>query len=239
MFGIYCTNFDSANVFGLSGGHWPSSKDANSVLSMLSCVLKLIEASEITKNARKLVLHADNCAGQNKNSYVLWFLSWLTCNGYFDEIELKFLVAGHTKNACDGTFGHIKRSFRRFEVPLPQYMHDLLSESSTKKVYVKSCDVSWVQWKLILGNFFKIPKNFRMLLYQIFKFSKESPDVLYAKVLSTAESWEKFNLLKDGQNPYNAGIECRRMAKSSKCVAPNLDLEKLESAEEGYRKIIS
>ncbi len=57
----------------------------------------------------KLVIHCDNCAGQNKNRYVIWFCSWLVETKQFDEVQLCFLVAGHTKNECDGAFSAVKK----------------------------------------------------------------------------------------------------------------------------------
>ena len=45
-------------------------------------------------------LRADNCTGQNKNNYVLWYLLWRAITGRHTNITLSFLVVGHTQFAC-------------------------------------------------------------------------------------------------------------------------------------------
>lgn len=77
LFGGSSSNLRTNFVFALPEGHWPYSKTADAVLSILSYVLQILKGSELTKNARYLRLHADNCSGQNKNRFVLFFLFFL------------------------------------------------------------------------------------------------------------------------------------------------------------------
>lgn len=94
---------------------------------MLHHVLKVCNQDPRTAECEKLVIHADNCAGQNKNRFTLWFLCWLVCSGLYSEIELLFLVSGHTKNICDIAFGHIKRKFHRTPVRVPADRCELIN----------------------------------------------------------------------------------------------------------------
>lgn len=236
IFGIYCSNLKSSKVFGLPEGHWPGTKDATSVLSMLLYIINMLKSNPITKNARKLVLHADNCAGQNKNRFSLWFFAWLICAEYFEEIELKFLVAGHTKNVCDGAFGLIKRIFRKAKVYFPKEMHDLINRSAKNTDCIEPDNVIWRLWKAILSTSFTIPSQFRISQYHVFRFSKNFPGCVQAKHLTSTEEWSQFDLLKKGGDSYKAGIECRRMAKGFKYTADIQDLEKIYSPKEGTRK---
>ena len=63
-----------------------------------------------------LHLHADNCSGQNKNRYVLEYLAWRVLAGLQEEVELSFLIVGHTKYSPDWCFGLFKRAFKRTKV---------------------------------------------------------------------------------------------------------------------------
>ena len=45
-------------------------------------------------------LHANNCLGQNKNNYFIWYLAWRTIMHLHESINYSFLIADHTK--CDG-----------------------------------------------------------------------------------------------------------------------------------------
>ena len=57
-------------------------------------------------------LHADNCSGQNKNNYFIWYLAWRTIMHLHEWINYSFLIAGHTKFAPDCSFGLIKRAYK-------------------------------------------------------------------------------------------------------------------------------
>lgn len=162
MSGVAWSNFKMTMVFGLAEGHWPGTKDATSVLSMLHHVIEEIATSYITSSSKKLVLHADNCSGQNKNRYTVWYIAWLVCLGSFEEVQYCFLVAGHTKNVCDGSFGHIKREFRRSSALYPAQMHRLIETCSTGIQCITSKEVKWLTWKTILSSYFKLPTEFRI-----------------------------------------------------------------------------
>ena len=57
-------------------------------------------------------LNADNCSGQNKNNYFLWYFAWKTLMKLHHSITYSFLIAGHTKFAPDHSFGLIKKAFK-------------------------------------------------------------------------------------------------------------------------------
>ena len=57
-------------------------------------------------------LHADNCAGQNKNNYFLWYLAWRIASELHQSIKYSFLIAGHTKFGPDRCFGILKKSYK-------------------------------------------------------------------------------------------------------------------------------
>ena len=56
-------------------------------------------------------LHADNCAGQNKNSCFLWYLAWRIAIELHESIKYFFLIAGHTKFGPDCCFGILKKAY--------------------------------------------------------------------------------------------------------------------------------
>ena len=58
--------------------------------------------------AKWSVWWADNCPGQNKNNYVIWFFQDLIRRGIYSRIDLKFLVVGHTYGPTDRTFGLLR-----------------------------------------------------------------------------------------------------------------------------------
>lgn len=83
-------------------------KGANAVISFLDHFFANYGIGEKIVN-----LHCDNCSGQNKNNYLIWYLLWRVMCGLHDRIELHFLVAGHTKFAPDWCFGLLKQRYRK------------------------------------------------------------------------------------------------------------------------------
>ena len=57
-------------------------------------------------------LHADNCSGQNKNNFFLWYLAWRTRLQLHESVSYSFLIAGHAKFGPDRSFGLIKKSYK-------------------------------------------------------------------------------------------------------------------------------
>ena len=67
-------------------------------------------------------LHADNCSGQNKNRYMMYYLMWRVLTKQHKEITISFLPVGHTKFFPDAGFGMLKRQFQRTKVGC---LHDI------------------------------------------------------------------------------------------------------------------
>lgn len=128
IFGVASSNLSTTFISGLLEGHWPNEKTANKVASMLQNTLSATKQKKVS--SQSLILHADNCAGQKKNRYVLWYVVWRVITGLNDGINLCFLVWGHTKNVCDGVLEHVKRKLVCRDVVCPDEMMDLIENSA-------------------------------------------------------------------------------------------------------------
>lgn len=93
---------DEATVIG---------KGANCVISFLDYFFDNYGVKETHVH-----LHADNCAGQNKNNVLGQYLLWRIVTGKHQRINLSFMVAGNTKFAPDSLFGLFKRKYRNSKV---------------------------------------------------------------------------------------------------------------------------
>jgi hypothetical protein len=113
-------------------------------------------------------LTADNCVGQNKNNALIQYLIYRVLAGLHTEIELSFLVVGHTKFSPDGYFGLIKRYYRRSEVYTYEQLSDLIELSSKnghnvcqryRNNFTKEPEVTYRDWVSWLTQYFKaLPK---------------------------------------------------------------------------------
>ena len=85
-------------------------KGANTIISMLHHFFEHHAFGET-----KVHLHVDNCTGQNKNRFMVYYLMWRVMTGLHKEIKLSFLLVGHTKFAPDWCFGFLNNYLRRQE----------------------------------------------------------------------------------------------------------------------------
>src|SRR5262245_52082672 len=57
---------------------------------------------------------------------------YLVICGYYESIELNFMIPGHTKFKCDGSFGLIKRLYRKTTVDCIDHVVEVVKKSSIK-----------------------------------------------------------------------------------------------------------
>ena len=59
---------------------------------------------------RNLYLQLNNCAKDNKNQFIMVFISMLTLYGVFKKIKVGFLLVGHTHEDIDAYFSHLSKT---------------------------------------------------------------------------------------------------------------------------------
>ncbi|KAE9194654.1 hypothetical protein PF004_g20666 [Phytophthora fragariae] len=143
MFGIYCAN-DESNFNYLYSEMKGGGKGPNEVISMLRHILQLHHMFDSTVESSgghhaeemKVTVWCDNSGGQNKNSYVIWFLLLLVDCGVVIEAYLKFFQKGHTKNACDRGFAHVKRRLARVSCWNMEFLVSAVDSASSTSVTI-------------------------------------------------------------------------------------------------------
>ena len=110
VFGINDGNKEQDHLYAYCYNEGIGTKGGNNVASMLMHHLET--QGLLQDNGKHLVLVCDNCGGQNKNRMVLRTILFLVESGAFQEVTLLFLIAGHTKNACDRVFNLLKKEYR-------------------------------------------------------------------------------------------------------------------------------
>ncbi len=139
----------------------------------------------VFRRAEKTTLKfmVDNCAGQNKNRFMMWFLSYMSImRPSTTLISLSFLVAGHTKNFCDACFELCKRSLKGKDILSPKDIAHAFQNSCKCNQVVLSDNIKrkWYDWKLFLEQYYDgvIPQV--SIIYE-FEFRPAIPGTVFFK----------------------------------------------------------
>ena len=130
IFGV-CAEAISRQVLFLADESEVFGKGSNAVISMLDAFFRLHGLGE---NEAKL--HADNCVGQNKNKYLMWYLMWRVMNGLHDRITISFMPPVHTKFSPDSYFGLFKIRYRKSTIDCLEDLVTCAQKTSKKGTVV-------------------------------------------------------------------------------------------------------
>ena len=171
-------------------------KGANSIISMLHHFFATHGFGETSAHA-----HCDNCTGQNKNRFMIYYCMWRTLCGLHNEIILSFLIVGHTKFAPDWCFGLAKQCYHRTFVSSLDDIANTVARSSHVNVpqLVGTLDgtihVPTYNWSKFFEDHVKKTALQGISKYQHFRFSRSAPGAVFVK--NSSDGVEKIMLLKD------------------------------------------
>jgi hypothetical protein len=113
--------------------------DSNSVISSIMKVLRSMQGFG-ERLPPILRLQADNCWRENKNRFVFSFLSLLVKFQIFKEVEMGFMIVGHTHTDVDAMFSVISRKLKERNAYTIEHLHTLV-RSSHKDPSLTECSV--------------------------------------------------------------------------------------------------
>ena len=193
-------------------------KGGNTIISLIHHYLAVHGLGE-----KKVHFHCDNCTGQNKNRFLMFYMMYRILMGLHDEIQVSFLPVGHTKFSPDWCFGLLKRHFKRSKVGCLDDLVRVVNESATPNVAQlvgsQSGDVivKMYNWSSYFDD--KTIKTSLKGITQMhhFKFTKTKPGKVMVRN-TTTDSEREITLLKD--------ISWRPIDQPQQLFPPGLSLER-------------
>lgn len=200
LFGVCCEGIPRQTNYLIDEADFPE-KDANTVISLLDHFFENYGLGE-----KYTCLTADNCVGQNKNNAILHYLIYRVLARLHDNIELSFMIVGHTKFAPDGYFGLIRRRYRRSNIYTFDDLYQTVLDSSEnghnvcQAVHKGSGSVNsqqliyrdWSPW--LLKFFEKLPD---ITSYRHFRITKSKPGIVFLKKVIDGKETEVQLLKKE------------------------------------------
>ena len=181
LFGVTCEGMPQQVTY-LIDEAMMISKGANSVINYLDHFLANYGFGETT-----VQLHCDNCSGQNKNNYLMWYLAWRTLHQLHTTMSVNAVITGRTKFGPDRCIGLIKQRYWREMVPCLNDLVDVVNNSTitgvniAQKVGTEDYEVIVPQadWQAFLQPFFPVMPGIKR--YRHFCFDSTQPGMLFRK----------------------------------------------------------
>eukprot|EP00835_Amoeboradix_gromovi_P005598 NODE_542_length_6882_cov_0.127967.p1 type:complete len:332 gc:universal NODE_542_length_6882_cov_0.127967:2098-1103(-) len=142
-------------------------KGSNNVVSMIVHYYYKLRPEK----RKQIIFHCDNCTGQNKNNCMIKTLCWFVMQGHSDDIQLTFMVRGHTKFGLDGHFGVIKKTFQTRDCFTMDHIHTSINESSSSNQSFIFPSTKFKDYRTPLDDMFNDVKGISK--YQCFWFNKD------------------------------------------------------------------
>ncbi|KAL4126288.1 hypothetical protein QTP88_010510 [Uroleucon formosanum] len=92
-----------------------------------SCLIKVATSGITTK--KNIQIWCDNCAGQNKNKMFVLAMIYLVANGWYNSVECRFLVSGHSFMPCDQDFAVIEKRKKLVNAMVPSEIEEMIKTS--------------------------------------------------------------------------------------------------------------
>ena len=172
-------------------------KGSNVVISYLHHYLSCHSVGE-----SDLSLQADNCAGQNKNNYMIVYLIWRVLKGYHRRVNYNFMIAGHTKFTPDRCFGLIKKKYRSlfcssvFDVAAAINESSIINQAEICGLPDGRTLVDVYDWKAYFRNTFKPIDH--LLSFHRYEIFSETPGVVVCRKYVDSDPIQNMVLKKDG-----------------------------------------
>ena len=165
-----------------------------------NCGVSMLHAYlQSTLHGRKLHLHCDNCAGQNKNKTVMAYMCWRLLCGFEDEIKVSFIVVGHTRCSVSDLELQNRSTDSVVLIPRSSCLKPSQKSSSTNTMACKNWE--WRNWDSYLQTHFKRLSGISS--YQHFTFTKNRPGHVLMMKTTADEDGVKVQLLRK-QDTLNA-----------------------------------
>lgn len=109
------------------------------------------------------------------------YLCWRVLVGLHENIQLSFMIAGHTRCLVDGCFGLVKQKYRRSDLYTLQQLTAAVNNSASCNVADQD-GVVWYEWDKFFDGFFKKVKGISQ--YHHFTFDSAAAGEVQARALA-------------------------------------------------------
>ena len=174
-------------------------KGGNNVASLIMKTLRVQGLLRDGDPGHELSIIMDNCGGQNKNRMVLWLALYLVELGYFNAVNICFLIRGHTKNLCDRLFNLLKKHYRPQNIYTMEMLKNTLASEQVEVHTVQPGDFG--NYDQLLDEFYLRFPTGTVQTNHIFRVEKKEPTTIHVSAADEEKlSCIDMKLEKEGES---------------------------------------
>lgn len=177
---------------------WSENFGGRGSLEISSCIYTYITSEAHIGQKKKLVLWSDNCAGQNKNQYMLAMYLVLLAKGFFSEIIHKYPMKGHTFLSCDRDFAVIEKRKKRCKADTIMDLVEIIVTAGVKNPFTCRIFEEFHDFKSIAHSLLNTKQLGISTASQLRLTAESFGEVQLKKCFGEASGWLKgVNVLKE------------------------------------------
>lgn len=190
-------------VFCYSWGEADAKRGGNEIATILFNYIKIVDQR---KTVRYLLLYSDSCCGQNRNKIVFAAVhAALQSCEFIENIQMNFLIPGHTSMPVDSVHAVIERSVENLVVYAPSQWATIfeLARKNPKPYNVEiMCHQDFKAWDSMSEKYFKNNLVGKTSKLRIVTFKKKDLDNIYIKYsMNDTAAAEKVEVIGKNRRP--------------------------------------
>ncbi|CAH2092428.1 unnamed protein product [Euphydryas editha] len=189
---------------------WDESNANRGVNEIGTCIFNYLNAISETAEDLDVVFYSDNCAGQQKNKFMISMYLYAVQNlPNLRSVTHKFLIKGHTQNEGDSAHSQIEREVKRQLRSGPMYTPDAFigaikaARKKSTPIHVNEmCYEDFIDWKNVCSQMnFALLKdemgdNVKLTEIKVIRVQKDEPCAIWFKNSYAEEQLKKAVVVK-------------------------------------------
>ncbi|XP_050509077.1 uncharacterized protein LOC126886255 [Diabrotica virgifera virgifera] len=181
-----------------------------------SCILKFLQNICNDENLN-IIFYSDNCAGQNKNKFIIALYLYAINNLPIKSITHKFFVPGHGQSEGDSVHAMIEKQIKKYKKSSPIYVPDQYGciirtakkTGSPYKVHEMGFNDVFDLKALCADLHLTIPKNFKISDVRILMLDRNNPTILNYKSSFNQPEYDQVEIVRSRReiNVHNIALK--------------------------------
>lgn len=179
---------------------WDESNGHRGVNELGTCIKQYLERKAASSDT-DIIFYSDNCAGQQKNKFMIALYLYAVTHLNIRSITHKYLIKGHTQNEGDSAHSLIERQVKRMLKGGPMYTPDSFisairaaKKTGTPFKVTELCFEDFLDIKMLVTDMGFNMSKLKINQIKILRVERESPSSIFYKNSYKDDQFQEINV---------------------------------------------